>query len=165
MMLTVHALGGTASACVLNQHIKEPYHQIKDHIKHNYRLFFCAFGINILLHGVMDSMPHSHTIGSLLDAVTSMLILLVLLPLWPKKGRIMLLVCFLGALFPDVFDFVFMLIAVGRGIRLFPWHWESIGRELDKACKNNVLNNWYDALAIGICVMIIIGWLWKYEKR
>ena len=87
-----------------------------------------GFVTGVLLHGLLDWLPHSYPIPNSVDIVVSLILFAVALVLVKQQHRPLLCVCFLGAIFSDLVDLGPPMINKEFGwslpvVRVFPWHW------------------------------------------
>ena len=83
----------------------------------------------VILHGILDILPHSYPINSILDVVLALILFAVAWPLVVKAQRLLFLACYLGAILPDLIDLGPAILNKRLGttfpvIKLFPWHWK-----------------------------------------
>lgn len=80
------------------------------------------------MHGLLDYLPHAYPINSVVDVVLSLALISIML-LLTERGRWLLLgVCFIGAIFPDLVDLGPAIVNIRLGwslpvFKIFPWHW------------------------------------------
>lgn len=117
-----------------------------------------VFGLGILMHGVLDIVPHCYPIPSEWDAVAGLLIMALLLWFSNRRFRLLLAFAFLGVLFPDLVDHSSDIINHRLGWQLpvwdniFPWHWKTYsGSIYNQDCR---LSTWYHLILITLVVMI-----------
>jgi hypothetical protein len=121
MNVIFHTLGSLATAAVLSA---KP-----DEKKWNLKKLSIGFIAGILLHGILDVLPHNYPLPSKFDAAASLLLLALSILLAQSRNRILILVCFAGAVFPDIVDLGAGIINKHLGIpvpqmpfKIFPWH-------------------------------------------
>lgn len=88
-----------------------------------------GLGATIALHGVLDYTPHSYPLKSVVDVSVALLLFIVALSVARPDIRLLIAVCFLGSVLPDVIDLGPNLLNRHLGFRLpeakwFPWHWK-----------------------------------------
>lgn len=91
-------------------------------------LLIVGFIGNLLLHGLLDYLPHSYPIKSAVDVVLSLGLFGVGLVLVRKPYRLLVAACFLGGIFPDLVDLGPAILNKQLGwhlpvVKIFPWHW------------------------------------------
>jgi len=126
MNVVFHTLASVATAAVLSSQLKEnkPVNSIT-----GLTISVIGFTMGIVLHGLLDLIPHQYPVPSALDVVVSLILFFLIFMLAQKEARWILFICFLGAIFPDLVD-------LGPGIlnrqlrlhlpmvKIFPWHWK-----------------------------------------
>lgn len=133
MNVTFHALGSLATAAVLSL---KPNDKLWD-----LRKFAVGFILGIFVHGILDFLPHNYPLNSKFDVILALCLLGLTFILTQKQNRFLLLVCFAGAIFPDLVDLSLGIINKHLGIpvpqlpfKIFPWHWrEYSGSIYDKS--------------------------------
>ena len=91
-------------------------------------LFVVGFVVNLLLHGLLDYLPHSYPIKSTVDVVLSLGFFVAGMILVRKPHRLLVAVCFLGGIVPDLMDLGPAIFNKQLGwhlpvVKIFPWHW------------------------------------------
>ncbi|HEX8249984.1 MAG TPA: hypothetical protein VF599_17560, partial [Pyrinomonadaceae bacterium] len=121
MNVTFHVLGSLATAAVLNL---KPNEKIW-----NLPKLAAGFFAGILVHGVLDFLPHNYPLPAKIDVGFALFLLAAAFFTARKQNRFLLLVCFGGALFPDLVDLSAGIINKHLGIpisplpfKIFPWH-------------------------------------------
>ena len=84
--------------------------------------------MGVILHGVLDLVPHSYPIRSDVDVVLSLALFACAMICAKRQNLILLAACFLGAIVPDVVDLAPAIVNHHLGwslpvVKLFPWHW------------------------------------------
>jgi hypothetical protein len=126
MNVTFHTLASFATAAVLCSKLKSA---------HPHRLFAAAdlpvltvgFGAGVLLHGLLDYAPHAYYIKSAVDVLLSLALCSGVSLLARRRHRLLLGVCFLGCIFPDLVDLGPAIVNKRLGwslpvVKVFPWH-------------------------------------------
>ncbi len=90
-------------------------------------LFFCV-STNVILHGVLDILPHSYPLKGKVDVILSLLILTGILIFTKSRYTLVFASCFFGGILPDIIDLgpaiVNKLKIVNLPVvKIFPWHW------------------------------------------
>jgi hypothetical protein len=119
MNVTFHVLGSFATAAVLAERTKT-----------NYAVKLCVgFVTGILIHGILDFLPHQYPLSSKIDIGLALLLLLMTLFFVRKQYILLILVCFAGSIFPDIIDLAPSIADKHLGVtiqqlpfRVFPWH-------------------------------------------
>jgi len=81
-----------------------------------------------MLHGLLDWAPHSYPIKSSLDVAFSLVLFIAAAAFAKQEHRLLIAVCFLGAVFPDLVDLGPAIACKYLGcsaptLKIFPWHW------------------------------------------
>lgn len=126
MNVIFHTLASVATAAVLSARLeeREPVHSTK-----GLTILVSGFTVGILLHGLLDSIPHQYPLPSLLDVVVSLALFFIVFVLSRKEARWILSACFLGAIFPDLVDLGPAIVNQKMQwhlptVKIFPWHWK-----------------------------------------
>jgi hypothetical protein len=126
MNVIFHTLASVATAAVLSTQLKEkkPINSTA-----GLTILVIGFAMGILLHGVLDWIPHQYPLPSVLDVVVSLFLFSIIFILAHKEARWILCVCFLGAIFPDLVDLGPAILNKKMQlhlptVRIFPWHWK-----------------------------------------
>lgn len=124
MNVTFHVLGSFATAAVLSLKPTEKYFSASALLKYG-----ACFVAGILIHGILDYLPHQYPLPSKIDVVLALLLLPLMLFAAQKQNFLLILICFGGAIFPDVVDLGPTIAKKYLGIsppqlpfRVFPWH-------------------------------------------
>ena len=119
MNVTFHVLTGITVATLLSPH--------KPEVRTSALL--AGFGTTVVFHGVLDYLPHSYPIKSIVDVALALLVFGAVSFLAKPHIRLLLAVCFLGSIFPDLIDLAPGILNRHLGLELmevkyFPWHWK-----------------------------------------
>src|SRR5438045_3040597 len=124
MNITFHVIGSFATAAVLSLGKTENWRSLPALKK-----YLIGFAAGILVHGILDLLPHQYPIPSKVDVVLALLLLPLFLFVSQKQNFLLILICFAGSAFPDVIDLGPVIVEKYLGIslpqlpfRLFPWH-------------------------------------------
>ncbi|HEY7403908.1 MAG TPA: hypothetical protein VIB39_10325 [Candidatus Angelobacter sp.] len=88
-----------------------------------------GFVAGLLLHGVLDFLPHSYPIKPSLDVASSLCLFGAAIIFSKRRHLLLITACFLGAIFPDLIDLGPAILKSRLGWSLpvvkktFPWHW------------------------------------------
>lgn len=117
-----------------------------------------AFLVGVISHGVLDYIPHCYPVNSKLDAIVGLTMILTTTWLTNKKYRIIMLLSFLGCIFPDLIDLSPSIINKHLGLdlpiidKIFPWHLkEYSGSIYTDNCNISTLN--HILLLLTICII------------
>ncbi len=159
MNVTLHVLGSLATASVLSLKTSDKIFNI--------RKFTIGFITGILIHGVLDYLPHSYPFSSKFDIIFALILFTVGFLVTQKQNRLLVLVCFAGAIFPDVIDLGGEIANKYLGIpvpylsfNIFPWHWKEYSGSIydgNKQLESNILHISF--------LLICFGLLYVYRKR
>lgn len=123
-----------------------------------------GFGIALLLHGLLDYAPYSYPIPSALHVPLSLGLWLVATRYAKPQHRILVGICFLGGVFPDLLDLAPPLANRHLGWALpvtefFPWHWRQYSGSIydgSHALESVILHS--------IVIAIALGLLWRFRR-
>lgn len=126
MNVIFHTLASVATAAVLSTQLKEkkPINSIT-----GLTILVIGFTTGILLHGLLDWIPHQYPLPSVLDVVVSLILFSIIFLRAHNEARWILFACFLGAIFPDLVDLGPAILNRQMQLHLptakiFPWHWK-----------------------------------------
>jgi len=149
-MVSIHAAVGISTSLLFYKKVNAAPYKVKSYV--------FPFFSNVVLHGVMDIIPHSHLIPSIPDMLIALLIPALLIPFIKRKYLILVLTCYLGSIFPDLIDLgVFRLLGLGT-FRIFPWHLVEVYFFLDAIYTNHFVNVLFDIMAATACFALVF---WK----
>ena len=124
--------------------------------------FLSAIGlvIGIVVHGILDYLPHSYPIPSRLDVALSLILVVLTIAMAKPKTRSIVLACYLGCILPDVIDLAPAILnrTFGLGLptpKMFPWHWPKYSGSIydgSKKLESALLHFAVLALSIGLIV-------------
>ena len=154
MNVIFHTIASVATAAVLSSRLEEKPIASGSGLA----ILAVGSGAGILLHGVLDLLPHQYPLPSALDVIASLALFLLTFVLARKNARWILSVCFLGAIFPDLVDLGPAIVnqrmhAHWPVVKIFPWHW--------KEYSGSIYDRSRAALSIfnQVAVTAISGWL------
>jgi hypothetical protein len=124
--------------------------------------FLIVFVLGVLVHGVLDYLPHQYPISSKFDVGIALCLFFLTLFFVKKQNCLLLSIAFIGGIFPDLVDLsagiadkYFGLTLPQLSFKIFPWHWKKYSgsiydgsREIESAVYH------ISVLLIGICVLI-----------
>ena len=160
MNVIFHTLASVATAAVLSAQLK------KKPINSTTGLTILAIGFTtgILLHGLLDWSPHQYPLPSVLDVGASLILFSVVFILALEEARWILLICFLGAIFPDSVDLGPAIVNKQMQlslptVKIFPWHWKEYSGSLYDGSRQwlSILNHLV-AASVSACL------IFKYRK-
>jgi len=96
-----------------------------------------------LIHGILDFLPHNYPLPSKIDVVLAVVLLIAAAFLAQKQNRFLILICFIGAVFPDIVDLSPGILNKHVGIflpqlsfKVFPWHWKEYSGSIYDGSRN-----------------------------
>jgi hypothetical protein len=121
-----------------------------------------AFFGGIILHGIIDYTPHCYPFTAKMDILISAVVIMVLLIGTTKERRLLLFICILGNVFPDLVDLGPTMVNKYLSWNLpiydtvFPWHWKKYsGSIYDNDCVVSNYNHW--TVVIGVIITVILN--------
>jgi len=84
-----------------------------------------GFISNIIMHGVMDLVPHNYPVTTMADISISFTFFLLSIIFVRREFLTPVFFCFLGGVLPDLIDKGFFRV-LRINIKLFPWHWTNV---------------------------------------
>ncbi len=127
MNATFHTLAGLAAAAVLSSR-----HQVRGSALFvaaaDLPLLAVGFILGVLTHGLLDFAPHSYPIKSPADVALSLALFTTAFVFAKRRNWLLLGVCFLGSISPDLVDLGPAQFNKRLGwslpvVKCFPWHW------------------------------------------
>jgi hypothetical protein len=125
MNVIFHSLASVATAAFLSAQLKDkPINSTT-----GVTVLVIGFGTGILLHGLLDWLPHQYPLPSVLDVGASLILFSIVFMFARLEARWVLFGCFLGAIFPDLVDLGPAIVNKQMQLHLptakvFPWHWK-----------------------------------------
>ncbi|WP_142414294.1 hypothetical protein [Hathewaya massiliensis] len=157
MNLTYHTLVGVTTSTVISNN----NHNI------NIKNIWIPILLNILLHGLMDIIPHNYPLSLFIDCVfTSILILLVLIFFNKRKYKITL-ICVFGAIIPDIIDKLIIKYLLHSNNYLFIFHKSKFINRFYGMYLKMISGQYFWVLNITNIIIVIICFiiLNKYKKN
>lgn len=126
-----HTLGAVASAAALSSFshsVSRTDRAEQSATEVQIRPLVAGFLIGVLLHGCLDSLPHNYPFRPAWDIFLSLALFSAFLFVAKSRYRLLLFICFLGAIFPDLLDLGPAILNHRLGwslptVKIFPWHW------------------------------------------
>lgn len=169
MNVTFHVFGSIATAAVLGLSPDEKWSSVSALKK-----YAIGFVTGVIIHGVLDFLPHNYPIASKFDVIFALFILVLGLFLAQNRNRFLILVCFSGAIFPDVVDLGAGIANKHLGIpipqldfKLSPWHWKEYSGSIydgSRFFESTV----YHVLFLLMCVSLIYAYrnsFFRFQKN
>ena len=153
-----HTLASVATAAVLSTQLKE-----KKPINSTAGLTILVIGFTtgILLHGLLDWIPHQYPLPSVLDVVVSLILFSMIFIFAHREARWILFACFLGAIFPDLVDLGPAILNRQMQlhlptVKIFPWHWKEYSGSIYDGSRRwlSILNH---LVVTGMTGCLILG--------
>ena len=163
MNVTFHTLAALGTAAVLSsrhaQNVRPPSAHDPLYIQ------AIGFGTGVVVHGLLDYIPHTYPIKSGLDVVISLVLVAGAILLAHRSHRLLIAVCFLGAIFPDLVDHGPAIISKRLGwpqptVKIFPWHWPQYSGSIYSHERNAA-----SLLCHFVVVGISLALLWVYGRN
>ena len=166
MNVTFHALGSFATAAVLSLKSAEgEFFGLKK--SSTWLKMLIGFVAGILVHGVLDFLPHQYPLPSKFDVIFALVLLALTIFLAQKQNWLLILVCFGGAIFPDVLDLSAEIAKKYLGIslpsfsfKIFPWHWKQYSGSIYDGSRSLESNIYYISI-----LLICFGLIYAYRKQ
>ncbi len=134
MNVTVHTLTAVAVGAFLASRIDEANspHWLE---KRDVSYLAAALVGNVLLHGLLDILPHTYPFGIKADIVLTLVLFAVTLFAVRRRYWLLFTIAILGGLLPDIVDLGPPLLAYYFHIAvphwgIFPWHWSAYSGSL-----------------------------------
>ena len=126
-------------------------------IKNVFEASIFAFTLGIISHGVLDYIPHCYPINSKFDVILG-LIIIITTTFWANINyRPVIVLSFIGSIFPDLVDLLPNIINKQFGFHLlivnkvFPWHWSNYSGSIYRNdCNVSTMNHVLLILTVGI---------------
>lgn len=116
MNITYHTMLGVASSAVLVKTIPNLENS------KIYKIAPIAIAVNIILHGVLDLLPHSYSLMMIKDGLISLFLIGLSIIFIKRKYKLLTLTCIFGAILPDVIDKIIIRTNPIINSYIFPWH-------------------------------------------
>ncbi len=162
MNVTFHALGSLATTAVLSFKISEHWHYASALKK-----YVIGFVSGIVLHGVLDYLPHNYPLPSRFDIIFALILFSFTFFLIRKHNRLLILFCFVGAIFPDLADLSAGIANKHLGIpipqlsfKIFPWHWKEYSGSIYDGSRKIESNIYHISV-----LLISFGLIYAYRKN
>lgn len=127
MNVTFHTLTALATAAVLNSRSAAPEKR-RNSGSGGLKLPAIGFTAGVILHAMLDYIPHTYPIKSGLDVMISLGLFPAAIIFANRSYRPLIGACFLGSIFPDLIDQGPVILNKHLGwsvpvVKVFPWHW------------------------------------------
>lgn len=116
MNITYHTMVGLASASVITNILPE------ENNINIYKICTIVIGINILLHGALDILPHTYSLSIIKDGLISLFLISIALFFINNKYKLITLCCIFGSILPDIIDKIIVKNIQALNTYIFPWH-------------------------------------------
>lgn len=161
MNITYHTMVGIASSSVIAKK-----YSTKDNKKDNYKILkviIIGIIVNILLHGVLDLIPHNYPISLMNDIILVLCLSIFSIIFIKKKYRILTLSCICGSILPDIIDKFIVKIVLNSKNYLFPWHDSEVVNKFYKIYIKFISVEYYGLMNI-LITLIFLGVIIFYRK-
>jgi hypothetical protein len=127
MNVTFHTLTSLAIAAALSTKQTKPIAN-ESFVFSDVPLLSIGFVTGVMIHGLLDFVPHSYPIKSIVDVVLSLGLSPAVMIFIQQRHRLLAALCFLGVIFPDLVDLGPAILNSHLGwhlpvVKIFPWHW------------------------------------------
>lgn len=164
MNVTFHTLAALGTAAVLSA---KPHTQSLRPASVHDPLYIQAigFGAGVIVHGLLDTIPHTYPIKAGLDVMISLVLFAGAILLAQRPHRLLIAVCFLGAIFPDLLDHGPAILSKHLGwpapaVKIFPWHWPQYSGSI-YSHERNAASLLCHFVVVGISLVL----LWVYGRN
>jgi hypothetical protein len=155
--VTFHTLGAVATAAVLTLTPNEKWRSFSAVKK-----YAAGFVAGILVHGILDILPHNYPFDPKLDIVLALLLFFLVFVMAQKQNLILLVICFAGCLLPDVIDLgpaiankYFRLPVLQLSFKIFPWHFAEYSGSIYDGSSRSIESTIYHSVFSLICAILI----------
>jgi hypothetical protein len=158
MNIFFHTITGLAATAALSS-----THQAADpegrNVQVRSRMLALGFTAGILIHGMLDLIPHSYPINSIFDLAFSLLLFFIVFLIVRRRYRILLGMCFWGSVLPDIVDLGPAILNKRLGwslpmVKIFPWHWHQYSGSIYSGSRGTVSTLCHIAV-IGISIALL----------
>jgi len=162
--VTFHTAGALATAAFLSSTRSHPASEATA-ARPSLLIAVIGFVAGVVEHGVMDYIPHSYPMPSSMDVAFSLILFTLAVALTKPQFRLLVTVCFIGSILPDLVDLGPPILNHHLGwslptVKLFPWHWPQYSGSLYHGMKR--LQSAV-AHAVVICVCVSLCWLYRHS--
>jgi len=126
MNVTFHTITSLSFSVLVSKKISPATN--KYFLKSDTKYFLILLFINILVHGLLDIMPHNYPLNSILDVSLSLAFFLMTIFIVTKRFHLTIMMSFFFAVLPDIIDIAPKLLNKYLNtnllvFNLFPWHY------------------------------------------
>jgi hypothetical protein len=155
MNVTFHVLASFATTAALST-VKATNQRAR------FSLLAAGLIAGVILHGILDILPHSYPINSILDVMLALILFAVGSLLVVKAQRLLFLACYLGAILPDLVDLGPAILNKRLGttfpvIKLFPWHWKMYSGSIYDGSKS--VESALSHMVVLVGSLLLLFWL------
>lgn len=161
MNITYHTMLGVASASVMVKIIPE-----EDNIK-IYKIGTIGVGGNILLHGILDILPHNYSLTMIKDGIITLFLIAIAMFFVNNKYRLLTLCCVGGAILPDMIDKIIIRNISTVNFYVFPWHNAEIINKFYLVYLKVIPIKYFwitDIVVVGVSLLFLILYRDKFIK-
>ncbi|WP_029905900.1 hypothetical protein [Prevotella sp. 10(H)] len=89
----------------------------------------CAFVAGVIIHGILDYLPHCYPLSAKVDAGISLLLIAAFIYFIKSGYRLFAFLSFAGCIFPDIVDLLpsilnkYLNLDIPLSDKIFPWHY------------------------------------------
>ena len=160
MNVTFHIIGSFATAAVLSLKKQETPLSL-------WKKYLFGFATGIIIHGVLDYLPHQYPLASKIDVALALFLLVVFLAVSQSRNFLLILICYAGSIFPDLIDLGPAIATKHLGIpfpqfpfKIFPWHLKQFSGSIYDGTRD-----FESALYHSLALLASTGLLYAYRKR
>jgi hypothetical protein len=123
-----------------------------------------GFTAGVLLHGLLDYVPHSYPLRSGPDVAFGLILFLLAITWAKRKHRPLVGACCFGSVLPDVVDLGPAIVNRLFGwslpvVKIFPWHWHQYSGSIYDGTKR------LESLVLHLgVIMLSVGTIYFYRK-
>lgn len=162
MNITYHTMLGVASSAVLVKTIPNLENS------KIYKIAPIAIAVNIILHGVLDLLPHSYSLMMIKDGLISLFLIGLSIIFIKRKYKLLTLTCIFGAILPDVIDKIIVRSNSIINSYIFPWHNSGVINKFYSVYLDRIPFQYFkymDLIIILISLVVLIKYKDIFIKR
>jgi hypothetical protein len=164
MNVTFHIVAAVGASAALSSR-KLRASALQSNAPSDLPLLTAAFVAGLLLHGLLDWLPHSYPINSAADVGVGLAVVAGAMVFVRQEHRLLLGACAFGSVLPDLVDLGPAIINKRLGwslpvFKFFPWHWRQYSGSIYDGSRS---------LESGLCHLLIVaasfGLIWVYRRN
>ena len=161
MNVTFHTLAGLATAAIISPRITSE-DSPRSFARQDLFWLSIGFASGVLTHGLLDYAPHAYPFKSAIDVLVGLVLFCVALSVARRRYRLLLVVCFVGCIFPDVIDLGPAIVNKRTGwslpvVKIFPWHWREYSGSIYDGSRA-VESFLYHLIVAGVCLTLLYAY-------